>query len=144
MDIIETCPGSTVFLPVFVPGALLYLGDAHAAMGHGELSATGLEMPAETTLTVDLRKGKRIPGPRIESSEEIMAVASGCPMERSIAQAYAYLILWMEADYGWDRWRAYDLLTHVARISVGYYGIGTVAAKVEKRYLRGHYCALQK
>ena len=31
--------------------------------------------------------------------------------------------------------RAYDLLTHVARISVGYYGIGTVAAKVEKRYL---------
>jgi hypothetical protein len=64
-----------------------------------------------------------------------MAVATGCPMERSIAEAYARLILWMEADYGWDRWRAYDLLTHVGRISVGYYGIGTVAAKIEKRYL---------
>ncbi len=54
MDIIETCPGNTVYLPVSCPGALLYLGDAHAAMGHGELSATGLEMPAESTITVTL------------------------------------------------------------------------------------------
>jgi acetamidase/formamidase len=135
LDLVETCPGSTIYLPVFVPGGLLYLGDAHAAMGHGELSATGLEMPAESTITVDLIKGKRLPGPRIESSQEIMAVASGCPMERSIAQAYAQLILWMEAEHGWDRWRAYDLLTHVGQISVGYYGIGTVAAKVGKQYL---------
>ncbi len=45
-------------------------------------------------------------------------------MERSTAQAYAWLILWMEEEYGWDRWRAYDLLTHVGEISVGYYAIG--------------------
>ena len=64
-----------------------------------------------------------------------MTVATGCPMERSIAEAYAQLILWMEADYGWDRWKAYDVLTHVGRISVGYYGIGTVGTKIEKRYL---------
>ena len=137
MDLVETCPGNTIVLPVFVPGGLLYLGDAHAAMGHGELSATGLEMPATTTLTVNLRKDARGNGPRIESPTEIMAVASGCPMERSIAQAFAQLILWMELEYGWDRWRAYDLLTHVGRISVGYYGIGTVAAKIERRYLAG-------
>src|SRR5436853_447027 len=67
MDIVETCPGNTVYLPVFVPGGQLYLGDAHAAMGHGELSATGLEMPAESTITVDLIKGKRLSWPRIES-----------------------------------------------------------------------------
>ena len=36
----------------FVPGGYLYLGDAHAAMGHGELSASGLEMPAESEITV--------------------------------------------------------------------------------------------
>jgi len=136
MDIIETCPGNTVYLPVFVPGALLYLGDAHAAMGHGELSATGLEMPAETTITVDLVKGKTIPGPRIESPTEIMTIASGAPAERSIAQASAQLILWLEAEFGWNRWRAYDILTHVARISVGYYGIGTVAMKIAKEYAR--------
>jgi amidase len=137
MDIVETCPGNTVSLPVFVTGGYLYLGDAHAAMGHGELSATGLEMPAETVIAVRLMKGKRLAGPRIESPTEIMTVSSGCPMERSIAQAYAHLILWMESEHGWDRWRAYDLLTHVGRLSVGYYGIGTVAAKVEKHYLAG-------
>jgi acetamidase/formamidase len=137
LDLVEVCPGSTVLLPVFVPGGYLYLGDAHAAMGQGELSATGLEMASETTITVHLVKNKPLAGPRIESPTEIAAVATGSPMEHSIAEAYARLILWMEADYGWDRWKAYDMLTHVGRISVGYYGIGTVAAKVERRYVAG-------
>ncbi len=134
MDIVEVCPGSTIYLPVFVDGAYLYLGDAHAAMGHGELSASGLEMPAESVLTVELITGQRVAGPRIVTSEAIMTVASGCPMERAAAQAFAQLILWMEHDYGWNRWRAYDLLTHVATTSMGYYGIGTIGAKVAKRY----------
>ena len=101
MDIIETCPGNTVYLPVFVSGGYLYLGDAHAAMGHGELSASGLEMPSETTITVDLIKDKNLPGPRIESPTEIMTVATGCPMERSTAQAYAWLICgWRKSSVG--------------------------------------------
>ena len=137
MDIIEVAPGNIIYLPVFVEGGYLYLGDAHAAMGHGELSAAGLEMPAVSTITVDLVKGKKLAGPRIESPTEIMTVVSGCPMERSQAEAFARLILWMEADYGWNRWRAYDLLTHVARISVGYFALGTVAVKIEKKYLSG-------
>lgn len=135
LDIVEVCPGNTIQLPVYVAGGMLYLGDAHAAMGHGELSASGLEMAAESVLTIDVHKQRTIPGPRIESPTEIMTVATGCPMERATAQAFAQLILWMESDYGWNRWRAYDLLTHVARLSVGYYGIGTVAAKIERRYL---------
>ncbi len=135
LDLVEVRPGSTIQLPVAVEGALLYLGDAHAAMGHGELSASGLEMPSTATLTVDLIRQTSREGIRIESTTEIMTVASTCPMERAIAQAYAQLILWLEADYGWDRWQAYDLLTHVGRISVGYYAIGTVATKIAKRYL---------
>jgi amidase len=135
MDIVEVCPGNTIYLPVYVPGGHLYLGDAHAAMGHGELSASGLEMAAESVVTINLVKQKPIAGPRIKSPLEIMAVVSGTPMERSTAQAFAQLILWMEADFGWDRWRAYDLLTHVGQLSIGYYAIGTVAAKIATRYL---------
>lgn len=136
MDVVETCPGNIVYLPVDVPGALLYLGDAHAAQGHGELSASGLEMPSETVITIDLQKGRSIPCPRIESPDEIMTIVSGCPAERSTAEAFARLIQWMEADYGWKRWRAYDILTHVAQISVGYFPFGTVAVKIAKQYLR--------
>lgn len=135
MDIIETAIGSTIYLPVFVAGAYLYLGDAHATMGHGELSASGLEMPSHTTITVDLLKNKQIPAPRIETADQIMTIATGRPMERSIAESYARLILWMEEDYGWDRWRAYDLLTHAGQVSVGYYDIGTVATKIARQYL---------
>jgi len=135
MDIREVCPGNTILLPVYIPGAYLYLGDAHAAMGHGELSASGLEMAAITQLKVDVVAGKKLDWPRIIGEKEIAVVVSGSPMERSIAQAYAQLILWLEKDYGWSRWKAYDLLTHVGEISVGYYGLGTVAAKVATRYL---------
>jgi amidase len=137
MDLVEVCPGNIVYLPVFVPGGYLYLGDAHAAMGHGELSASGLEMPAETVITVNVLKGKKLAGPRIDLPHEIMTVATGLPMERATAEAFARMVLWMEDDFGWDRWRAYDLLTHVAQMSIGYYGIGTVGVKIAKRYLTG-------
>jgi amidase len=137
LDLVEVCPGNTVFLPVSVPGGYLYLGDAHAAQGHGELSATALEMPARTTIRVDLVKQARLPGPRIESDDELMAVAVATPVDRAIAEAYARLILWLEADYGWDRWKAYDLLTQVGRLSIGYYATGAVAAKVARQYVDG-------
>lgn len=135
MDIVEVGQEATLYLPVYVPGALLYLGDAHAAMGHGELSASGLEMPAETEITVAVRKGATIPGPRVETKTELVCISSATPLERGIAQAYSYLILWMESEYGWDRWKAYDLLTHAGQISVGYYNGGAVAAKILKAYL---------
>jgi len=135
MDILETAPGATVYLPVFVEGGYLFLGDAHAAMGHGELSATGLEMSAVTEISVELHKNQPLSWPRIVTGTEIMTVTSGAPAERSTARAYAELILWMEADWGWDRWRAYDLLTHVGEISVGYYDGGSIAAKIARKYL---------
>lgn len=135
LDIREVCPGNTVYLPVLVPGAYLYLGDAHAAMGHGELSASGLEMPAVSAIQVELVKRQPLALPRIVSPQELMVVASGCPLERSIAQASAQLILWLEQEYGWQRWRAYDLLTHVAEYSVGYYALGTVAVKIARSYV---------
>jgi len=135
MDIREVTAGNTIFLPVFVSGAFLYLGDAHAAMGQGELSATGLEMAAQTTLRIELLKGKTIAGPRIESPSELITVASGTPMERATAEAFAQMILWMESEHGWNRWRAYDLLTHVAEISMGYYEGGGLAVKIARDYV---------
>lgn len=135
LDLREVAPGSTIHLGVFVPGGLLYIGDAHAAMGHGELSACGLEMPARTRLTIRVRKGKAPPWPRITTVDFLMTVASGCPAERSFAQAAADMILWLEEEYGWNRWRAYDLLTHVAEVSMGYYALGTVGVKCPRRYV---------
>ena len=135
LDLVEVCPGSTIYLPVSVPGGYLYLGDAHAAMGHGELSATGLEMAAYSTVNVNLVSRPKLKGVRVDNPDFLMCVATHGTLERAIAEAYSRLILWMEADYGWNRWEAYDVLTHVGRLSVGYYCSGTIGAKIEKRFL---------
>ena len=135
LDLVEVCPGSTVFLPVKVSGGYLFLGDAHAAMGHGELSATGLEMAAYSTVTVKLVRQPKLSGIRIAHPDFLMCVATHGTLERATAEAYSRLILWMEAEFDWDRWNAYDILTHVGRLSIGYYGSGTVGAKIERRYL---------
>ncbi len=135
MDIKEVTQGNTVYLPVFVPGALLHLGDVHAAQGDGELCGTALEMPATVTIQVDLIKGKAIRGPRIRSPQEIMTVATGMAMERCVARAYADLILWMEEEYGVPRWEGYNLCTQVGTISVGHFVLGTVAAKIRLEYV---------
>ena len=118
-----------------MPGALLHLGDVHAAQGDGEVCGTALEMPATVTIKVDLMKGKEIERPRIRSSHELMCVATGTPMERSVARAYSDLILWMEEEFGVSRWDGYSLCTQVGEISVGYFFIGTVAAKIRLEYV---------
>ena len=135
MDLKEVTEGATLYLPIYVSGALLHLGDAHASQGDGEVCGTALEMPATVTITVDLIKGKSIERPRIRSKEHIMCVATGNPMERSIARAYTDLFLWMEEEFNIDRWDAYSLCTQVGEISVGYFLIGTVATKLRLEYV---------
>ncbi|QFP77333.1 acetamidase/formamidase family protein [Deinococcus sp. AJ005] len=63
MDIRQLVAGSTLFLPVEVPGALLSVGDLHAAQGDGELSGTGIEMAGQITLRVGLEKGAGLTTP---------------------------------------------------------------------------------
>ncbi len=69
MDIPELTEGTTLFVPVFVKGALLWSGDSHAAQGNGEVNLTALETAfKELNLTVDVLKGKSIEWPRIETA----------------------------------------------------------------------------
>ncbi len=136
MDIKEVTENSILYLPIFVEGALLHIGDVHARQGDGELSGTGLEMPASIKIRITLLKNNPIEWPRIENSEEIMAICTGLPMEISAEKAYAELILWMEKDYKIPRWAGYNLCTHVGTISVGFLKLGTIAAKIQKQYLK--------
>jgi amidase len=66
MDHNDARVGAQVHLPVFVPGAFLFIGDVHASMGDGEISITALEIPGEVRVRVDLVKGEAIRRPRIE------------------------------------------------------------------------------
>jgi formamidase len=68
MDIRQLGEGSSVLLPVGVPGALLSLGDAHAAMGDGEICGTGVETTARTVLEIELVKDRPISAPVLETA----------------------------------------------------------------------------
>lgn len=67
MDIRHIGPGARLVLPVAVEGALLSLGDAHAAMGDGEVCGTGVETDAVVTLRVAVRPGAAPATPIVET-----------------------------------------------------------------------------
>ena len=71
-DHIVVAAGCTVYLPVFEPGALLYVGDVHAAMGDGELSCGGVEIAAEVGLRPELVRGYRLTQPRFDTGDKIV------------------------------------------------------------------------
>ena len=70
IDCKELVAGTTLFLPIPVDGALFSAGDGHAAQGDGEVSGTAIEMPAEATLTLDVRDDLPLewPAARIEGA----------------------------------------------------------------------------
>jgi acetamidase/formamidase len=68
LDVRELSAGATLYLPVFVPGALFSAGDAHAAQGDGEVCINGMECPADVSLRLTLHKQRTLAGPLLESA----------------------------------------------------------------------------
>lgn len=87
MDTKKITTGATLYLPVNVPGANLALGDVHAAMADGEVSVSGLEIPAEVTLRVSLVKGRPYPLPFLVTEDEAITIASRETLDDAGAEA---------------------------------------------------------
>ena len=71
------------------PGGRLFIGDAHACQGDGEICGTAVEYPSTTTIRVDLIKGWTLDWPRLENQYLIMAIGSTRPLEDATRIAYA-------------------------------------------------------
>jgi amidase len=99
MDFNEIVEGATVYLPVRVPGALLYVGDGHAAQGDGELNGNALETSMDVEFTVDVIPGKRIMGPRVESATHIMAMGLAGSLDDAFRAATANMAQWLTDEY---------------------------------------------
>ena len=99
MDFNEIVEGTTVYLPVAQPGALLYVGDGHAAQGDGELNGNALETSMEVEFTVEVISSKPLMAPRVESPTHIMTVGLGGTLEDALRAATSGLGQWLEQDY---------------------------------------------
>jgi acetamidase/formamidase len=91
--------GVTVYLPVYVPGALLFVGDGHAAQGDGELNGDALETSMDIEFTVSLSRGGGTQAPRMENDEWLMASGIANSLPEALQQATTELARWLERDY---------------------------------------------
>ena len=100
MDYNQLREGVTVYLPVYVPGALLFVGDGHAAQGAGELTGNALETSMDIEFTVEARAGGAPPNPRMENADYLMASGIAGSLDEAFRQATTNLVGWLEKMYG--------------------------------------------
>src|SRR5205823_6539157 len=137
MDSPEASVGNTVYFPVNVAGALLFMGDGHAAMGDGEVAGTAIEVPLRVRVQVRVIKGQKIAWPRFENNDYIMTVGAYRPLDDALRIAFTELVGWIHKEFGLSELDAYELLSKVAEIHLdemvdpNY----VVVAKIKKSFL---------
>jgi amidase len=92
MDTKVIAKGSTVYLPVFVRGALLAMGDLHALMGDGEVLGCGVEVSGRVTVSTSLLKGRTLPCPVVETDDAYYAVHSAETLDEATAQSVEHAL----------------------------------------------------
>jgi amidase len=102
LDTREIAAGTTVELPVLTPGAGLFVGDVHAAMGDGELTATGCEFGANVQLRVNLVKDQPIPGPRIRFGQVWATLATSQDFRQAMKDAVHAMQQWIMKERDLD------------------------------------------
>ncbi|WP_203362933.1 acetamidase/formamidase family protein [Bacillus sp. REN10] len=117
MDCKQIKEGAIVFLPVNVPGALLALGDLHAAMGDGEISS-GVEIAGKVTLKIEVIKDKDWKLPLVITEEKMMTVASAKTLDEATDRAVKNMVDWLEKETGMSTVEASMLLSIASDLRV--------------------------
>ncbi len=99
LDSSQIREGATVYLPVFQPGALLFIGDGHAQQGDGELPGQGLETSMDVQFTVDVISGQAGGHPRVENAEFVMIMGTGVTLDAAMRTATTEMSRWLTATY---------------------------------------------
>jgi amidase len=138
MDYRGFVSGVTVYLPVLVPGALIFIGDGHAVQGDGEIAGTGIEISFDVQFTVGLRKGKRIRWPRGENATHIFTLGNARPLDQAVQHATTEMLCWLQEDYGLDPLGVSILLGQCVEYDLGnmYDPAYTMVCKLAKQFLK--------
>jgi len=119
MDNKELVAGSTLYLPVQVPGALLSFGDSHGLQGDGEISISASETSLRGTVQVFVRKGrKRLLWPRAESPTHFMTMGLGNDLNEATRLAVRDMLDFLVTEKGMTREDAYMLCTLAVDLNI--------------------------
>jgi acetamidase/formamidase len=115
MDIRDFVAGSTLYVPVHVPGALLWTGDSHAGQGNGEVNLTAIETAyKEFNITVEVVKGKPLDFPRIETAKSWITMGFDQDLNKAWTQAKAQTVKFLSEQRGVSAAEAEKLMTSVS------------------------------
>ncbi len=119
MDDRELTAGATVYLPIFVEGALFSIGDTHAVQGDGEVCGTALEAPTRIVLELEVLKDHRpIAEPQYERDDFYAVTAFGETLDIAAKKATGYMVDYLAAERNLERSEAYVLASLAGRLKI--------------------------
>jgi amidase len=118
IDMKELVAGSSLYLPVFVPGGMLALGDCHAVVGDGAVAGTGAECSSDTHIRVTLEKGMSIAGPRALTPDYFVVLSHGEELGPAMKQAVRDMVDFLVTEKGLAPYDAYTLCSLAGDIRV--------------------------
>ena len=121
MDLRDLTAGSTLYLPVFRPGALFYTGDPHSAQGDGEVSGTAIEQSLSGVFRFILHKGREISAPRAETDTHYIMMGIDIDLNRAMRSAVWEVVNFLVEEKGLTPAKALSLASiavdfHVAEV----------------------------
>ena len=118
MDDKALVAGTTLFLPVYAPGALFQVGDGHAAQGNGEVDITALETSLSGTFEFVLHKKAAITYPRAETPKAYIAMGFDDDLSHATRKALRNMIDFLVAEKGMTRDDAYMLISVAGDVEI--------------------------
>ncbi len=131
--------GTTVLLPVFHPGGLLFFGDGHALQGDGEAIGSGVETSLDVTVTVSLRKNARLTSPRAETPEFLISIGgkADANLNQTLEIALHDMLRWLIEEKGMKPREAHLLMGAGASLDIVTLS-GSTAVRIPRRAAEGH------
>ena len=118
MDNKELVAGSTLYIPVFAPGALFEIGDGHAAQGDGEVDQTAIETSLRGRLQLTVRKGMALNFPRAETATDYISMAFDPDLTRATTMAIQEMVDFIAARWKMNKHQAYQLVSVAGNVAI--------------------------
>jgi acetamidase/formamidase len=131
LDNKELVAGTTLWIPVHVPGALFEIGDGHAAQGDGEVDQTAIETSLRGRVRLTVRKGMTLAWPRAETPTHYISMGTDLDLTKATRVAIQEMIDFLAATKGLDKHAAYQLTSIAGDVAITQLVDGTLGVHVK-------------
>jgi acetamidase/formamidase len=118
MDNKELVAGSTLFIPVFAPGALFGVGDGHGAQGDGEVDQTAIETSLRGRLQLTVRKDMKLTWPRAETATDYITMGADPDLTVATKTAIQEMVDFLAATKKLTKHQAYQVVSLAGNVAV--------------------------